>query len=398
MNKQPVFITCEVQKIGFVRFALCCFAIAYFGVLCPTAFAQSVKIAMDSGHWETESGAFEKIQGLDALALHTGEAAAAKGITLGNGTVEFDVQPLAMGAGLAFRQRDNDTFESFYIRPDGKCQDDSRCLQYAPQTHGILLWDLFPQYQSPAPIRDGEWNHIKVVVSGRRMSVYVNRATTPALKVGRLEGDTTEGNLMLTGPGYFANFTVTPGAIDGLAPEPDIDPTSRDANLIRNWQLSPASELAPDKNPSFDDMPAPSSVWQPITAERGGLVNISRQYGLPIARPRRSLVWLKTTITADESQSIHTSIGWVREIWVFVNGKLVYSDKNLFFPPAGRKSPDGRCALTNGSFELPLNAGSNEVAIAVASGFYGWGIILRPDDVKRLQLGATEKARKSRRS
>lgn len=341
---------------------------------------------MDAGHWQTEDGTFEKIQGMDALALHDGEGAKAKGVTLRNGTVEFDVQPLTMGAGLAFRQRDNDTFESLYFRPRGNCANNARCLQYAPQTHGILLWDLFPQYQSPAAIHDGEWNHVKVVLSGKRMNVYINHGRTPALKVGRLEGDTTEGNLLLTGPGYFANFIVTPDATEGLSAEPEADPASRDTNLIRNWQLSPASELAQDKSPSLDDMPGSSAGWQPITAERGGLVNITRQYGLPIARPRRSLAWIKTMIASDRRQSIHTSMGWVREVWVFVNGKLIYSDKNLFFPPEGRKSPDGRCALTNGSFELPLNAGSNEVVIAVASGFYGWAVIVRPDDVKGLQF------------
>jgi hypothetical protein len=386
MNKQLVAASSRSFKAQLTPLVACLFAATWLCVECPAALAQSTTVAMDAEHWQTESGVFEKIQGIDALALHTGEAAAAKGLTLRNGTVEFDVQPLAMGAGLAFRQRDNDTFESFYIRPNGKCPDDARCLQYAPQTHGILLWDLFPQYQTSAPIRDGEWNHIKVVLSGKRMNVYVNHGKTPALKIGRLEGDTAEGNLLLTGPGYFANFTVAADATEGLPAEPEADPTSRDANLVRAWQLSPATELEPEKNPSFEQMPASSAGWQPIRAERGGLVNISRQYGLPIARPRRSLAWLKTTITSDRAQTIHTSMGWVREVWVFVNGKLVYSDKNLFMPPAGRKSPDGRCSLTNGSFELPLNAGRNEVAIAVASGFYGMAVIVRPDDVKGLQF------------
>jgi hypothetical protein len=341
---------------------------------------------MDPQHWETADGVFEKIQGVDALALHDASMATAKGITLGNGTIEFDIQPLAMGAGLAFRQRDKDTFESFYVRPRGTCSEDPRCLQYAPQTHGILLWDLFPQYQAAAPIRDGEWNHIKIVLSGERMNVYVNHGASPSLKVGRLEGDTTEGSLLLAGPGYFANFTVTPDVTGGLASDAEPDPSSHDDNLVRNWQLSPASELAPGKTPTFDEMPSSSSAWHPITSERGGLINITRGYGLPIERPRRSLAWLKTTITSGKSQSIQTSIGWVREVWVFVNGKLVYSDKNLFFPPAARKTPDGRLSLSNGSFELPLNAGANEVAIAVASGFYGWGVIFRPDDVSDLRF------------
>ena len=347
--------------------------------------AGSTKVPMTADRWQTDTGVFEKIQGVDALALRQGMALA-KGISLRNGIVEFDVQPFAMGTGLAFRRRDDNTYEYFYIRPNGKCVESKDCLQYAPQTHGVLLWDVFPQYQAAAPIHDGEWNHIKIVLSGQRMNVYVNHEKTPSLKIGRLEGDSIEGGLSLQGPGYFANFSVTPDATEGLASDPEPDPTATDAHLIRDWQLSPLSELPAGKDPSMEDLPAPSAAWQPLTAERGGLVNISRQYGLPLERPRRSLAWIKTNITSDKAQSIKTSIGWVREVWVFVNGKLVYSDKNLYMPAAARKTPDGRCSLENGAFQLPLHAGNNEVAIAVATNFYGLAVILRPDDVTGLQL------------
>src|SRR5262249_23709847 len=79
-------------------------------------------------------------------------------------------------------------------------------------------------------------------------------------------------------------------------------------------------------------------------------------------------------------------VGWVREVWVFVNGKLVYSDKNLYMPATARKAPDGRCSVENGSFQLPLNPGNNQIAIAVASNFYGLAVVLRPDDITGLQL------------
>jgi len=201
-----------------------------------------------------------------------------------------------------------------------------------------------------------------------------------------LQGDAAEGGLALTGAGYFANFTVTAGATVGLSPDPEPDPTGQDARFVRNWQLSPPSELPGDKSPAFEEMPGSSASWQPITAESGGLINVTRQYGLPMRYPSRNLAWIKTTITSDQARSIHTAIGWVREVWVFVNGKLVYSDKNLYMPATARKPPEGRCALTNGSFDLPLNAGANQVAIAVASNFYGWAVILRPDEVTGLRF------------
>lgn len=347
-----------------------------------------IKVPMTAEHWQTESGAFEKIQGMDAIALHQGGTAIAKGVTLKDGTIEFDVQPMVMGTGMVFRRADEKTYEMFYFRPNGDCAKAPDCLQYAPETHNILLWDVFPQYQVPAPIRDGEWNHVKLVISGKRMNMYVNHSATPTLRVGRLEGDASDGAVGLSGPGYFANLVVTPGATEGLSPEPEADPTAGDTHLVRDWQLSAVSELPAGKDPSYSEMPAASAEWKPITAELGGLIDITREYGLPLERPKRSMVWIKTTIDSNKAQTIHTSFGWVREVWVFVNGKQVYADKNLYMPASGRKNPDGRLALTNGGFDLPLNAGSNEVAIAVASNFYGLGVVWRLDSVEGVKLAA----------
>src|SRR5580704_7998867 len=146
----------------------------------PAASAP-IKVPMTAEHWQTESGSFEKIQGMDAIALHQGGNAIAKDVTLKDGTIEFDVQPMVMGTGMVFRRQDDKTFEMFYFRPNGKCAESPACLQYAPQTHNILLWDVFPQYQVPAPSRDGEWNHVKLVISGKRMNMYVNHSATPTL-------------------------------------------------------------------------------------------------------------------------------------------------------------------------------------------------------------------------
>ncbi len=45
-----------------------------------------------------------------------------------------------------------------------------------------------------------------------------------------------------------------------------------------------------------------------------------------------------------------------------------------------RKAPDGRCSLENGVLTLPLEAGNNEVAVALANNFFGWGLMLRLAD------------------
>ena len=382
---------------SFAPFGLSLVALCLLLALERIGSAETVKPPMTAGNWTVTQGGveFARHKGVDAIELKAGNyaqhiktgEAVLNDVVFRNGMIEFDVDPTgSMGAGFGFRRRDKDTYEDFYLRPRPKCEEAPDCLQYAPQTHGVLLWDLFPQYQAPAPLRDGEWNHIKVVVSGMRMNIFVNGATAPTLKVGRLEGDALEGGILLQGPGFFANLAITPDAVEGLSPEPEKDATAGDPRFARTWQLSPYSALAADKEPAATDLPASDAAWQPLKAERNGLVNISRVYGLPLTRPDRGLVWLKTTIHSAKSQTKKVEFGWAREAWVFVNGKLVYADKNLFMPASARKAPDGRCSLENGSFLLPLNKGDNEIAVAVDSNFYGWALIFRLDDVDGVHL------------
>ena len=104
------------------------------------------------------------------IRLNSG-IAVLKDITFSGGTIEFDVNTIGRGApGIAFRQQDEGNFELLYVRPDPACPAFQACVQYTPQTHGVLLWDLFPQYQAREPLRENGWNHIKMVISGRRMN------------------------------------------------------------------------------------------------------------------------------------------------------------------------------------------------------------------------------------
>ena len=91
---------------------------------------------------------------------------------------------------------------------------------------------------------------------------------------------------------------------------------------------------------------------------------------------------------SDRKQTKKVDIGWTREVWVFLNGKPVYADKNLFDQEGARKFPDGRCSLENGAITLPLEAGDNEVAVAIANNFFGWGLMLRLADSEGVHLAA----------
>jgi len=197
-----------------------------------------------------------------------------------------------------------------------------------------------------------------------------------------------KGGLRLQGPGTFANMVITPDAVDGLSPEPVRDPLDGDLGLVRHWRLSPFSALPNVKDPMYNEMPGASPEWKTISTKRNGLVNLSREYGWPLPEPNRTVAWLKTTITSDRKQTKKVDIGRTRELWVFVNGKLPYADKNLSELEEARKAPDARCSLENGSFTLPLESGDNEVAVSIANNFFGWRMMLRLADPEGVHLAA----------
>jgi hypothetical protein len=357
--------------------------------------AEPVKIPMTADRWTTLAGTVNFVEhlGKPSIELQPGDykkgipsgMASLKDFQFGNGTIEYDVAAdNGMGASFMFHAESKENFEMFYLRPRPNCQEAPDCVQYAPQVRGALLWDVFPQYQGPAPLHSGQWNHVKLVISGKRMNIYLNGAMEPTLKVSRLEGDTDHGGLMLAGPGLFADLTVNPDVVGGLPPDAEPDETASDDRFLRHWQVSAFSKLETDQAPVYAELPEASAKWVPLDAERGGFINASRIYGLPLPRGQRALVWLKTTIHSASAQQKHASFGWVREAFVYVNGQLVYADKNLYQPPAARKAPDGRMSLENGSLMLPLKAGDNEIAVAVVNNFYGWGIKMHLDDVKDL--------------
>jgi hypothetical protein len=309
-----------------------------------------------------------------------------KDVTFTSGTIEFDVEGThPMGPAIAFRRRDPRDLEMFYLRGRPTCATEVDCVQYAPFVKGVLLWDILPELQAPARYVPGQWNHVKLVVSGQRLKVFVNGGA-PALDVARLRGETSAGGIGFSGPGILANVKVTPNAVEGLDPAPGPDPTSTDRRFVRDWHVSPVVPLAEGAAPDLATRPMAAAGWSPLPAETGALVNITRRYGLPEGR---SLVWLRTSIRAAAKVEKRAAIGWNDEVWVFVNGKQVYADVNDYRKPELRKKPDGRLSLENGAFTLPLDAGDNEVIVGVANAFFGWGLMLRLDDAAGVTLAAS---------
>jgi hypothetical protein len=263
-----------------------------------------------------------------------------------------------------------------------------------PLEHGAFEWDLFPEYQSSAPIHTLSWNHFRVVVLGRRMRIYVNHSSKPALSVDHMEGGELSGGLTFGGPAKYKNLLITTAkpALDVAQTAPE-----RRDGFLRHWQISTASvpssihdsqlDAPMGVQPPYASMPTDGKAWRTITAETKGLVNFSHEVGSAKDGAVISLAWAKTTLVSDKAQSKTVQIGWVREVWVYVNGTLVFAGRNIDGLPAA-KAADERISLENGTFQLPLKKGKNEIGIALDDDLpgntqhFGWGMEVKLRDPK----------------
>jgi hypothetical protein len=307
-----------------------------------------------------------------------------KDFNFSSGTIEFDIKPLAQAfTSFYFRVKDAKENECFYFR-NGQAGNPAAidAVQYTPVVAGVNLWDMLGHYQSNASFKKEEWNHVKLIISGAQMRVYVNSQTQPTLEIPRLEGNTTEGTMAFQGEALISNLVVKPMETEGLSPLPGIDPTHNDPRYIQNWAVS--EPMVTPKNVDFsqDFLPKQETAWQVIAAERRGLINLTRQFG---KSESRRFAWLKVKINSDTDQAKKLALGFSDEVWVYLNGKMVYVDKNLYAQPI-MKEPDGRCSIENTSFSLPLTKGHNELLIGLANDFFGWGIIARMEDLKGIQV------------
>ena len=361
-----------------------------------------IKIPMEPAYWDYDSTQVEFVKHRSVSAAKGKRGAYyqifLKNQVFTNGTIEYDVELIGMGfPGINFRMSDDKKYgENFYIRSFGAVSAENRTtLQYAAIMDGMSIWDLTDEYQSGAVINQQGWNHVKLVVSGKQMKVYVNDMTRPALIVPELEAQRDAGSISLSGNVIYANLVIKPNATEGLSAEVGYISTYNDTRYIRNWKVSPTINFPFGKDivmplPSAhgklnaSELPDSTTVWTDIKAESRGVVNLSRKFG-SMPNDERRLAWIKTTIHATKAQEKKLNFGFSDEVWVFINGQILYIDKNYFGTPS-QKIPRARCTIENTSFTVPLKEGENEILIGLANYFYGWGIIARFDDTADIQI------------
>jgi len=347
-------------------------------------------VPLKAENWDFNPGVAEFADGPDGPVMKVVARGyvVLKNTDIGDGTIEFDDQPTdEQFASFYFHWQDSLENEVFYFRPAvgaGKPYAING-VQYAPTIKGVNCWNLMYHYQTGASYERQKVNHVRLVISGRQMRVYVN-SQEPCLEVPCLEGNVAHGTLAFNGKHVISHLVLKPGQTDGLSPAEGLDPTRSDTRYLRHWQVTAAQDVAAPVDFSMASMPGKETVWSPIVAERRGLVNLTRLYGGDPAsgHPTHRICWLKTTIHADSARLANLRLGFEDEVWMFLNGAWLYTDKNGFgFPIA--KVPAGRLSLENTTVVLPLRKGENELLIGVGSNFFGWGIAARLDDLNGVE-------------
>ncbi|MGB3798627.1 MAG: hypothetical protein WA952_02365 [Lewinella sp.] len=365
-------------------------------MLTPALAQKTIEVPMTPEDWAF-NGNDARITthlGQTALELSDGPFVISRAVTdFQDGTIEYDLAltDSTRFASIYFRPKDLSNYEHVYFRPNpGKGPMANDLIQYAAVVDEVNLWDMSLEYQSNATFTYDGWNHVKLVIRGGQLLAYVNDMDRPALYVPMMDGERAAGEIAFDGEVYVANIRVQPDHTPGLGDGPVYDVTENDPRYLRQWEVTQPATLAPEAMPlplpvgnEVPALPDDDAGWDPIAAERFGLVNLSRKFGAtPFGEQR--VVWLRTTITAKEAQLRRLDLGFSDGVLLFLNGGLLGMDRSVYLSP-GMTEPEGRLSIDNSHWELPLRAGENELLIAVTNFFYGWGITARLDNGRGLR-------------
>ena len=373
----------------FISIALCCITFTAAGQKKPKTAEKNpdIWVALKAENWDAPgaNAEFTTHDGRPALKVLPKQGQVIlKNTVFSNGTVEFDYIPTDQRfASFYFRYKDSKETELFYFRTH-RAGDSTgiEAVQYTPNIDGVNLWDLLPQYQGKANFQNKTWNHVKLIASGYQLRVFVNDMQHPTMEVPRMEGNVTEGTLAFEGEGIVSNLVIKPGQTEGLPAYEGTDPVAHDPRYLRKWQVSEPAALPKNVDFSMDYAPKAETMWETIWAERRGMMNLTRKFGMS---KERRLVWMKVNINSKTDQKKKIAMGFSDDVWVFLNGRYLYVDKNTFAAPI-MKEPAGRCSIENTSFVIPFKTGKNELMVALANDFYGWALIARLEDMDGLTV------------
>lgn len=337
--------------------------------------------------WEIDGAEYrvENYLGKESLYLKGGHALI-KDSEFTNGVIEFKI---AFGKdrgfmGAVWRVQDGNNYEEFYVRPHQSGHPDAN--QYTPVFNGISAWQLYygEDYSVNVDYKFNEWNHIKIIVSGKNAEIYINNMSKPALFISDLKRKIESGKVGLEcsnfAPAHFADFSYESIDNPTMIGKPKIIGTP-EPNTVINWQVSNHfKEESLDKKYRLKDEDKSNLTWTKIQCETPGYINLARIQGIADGM---NTVCARVIIESDKDQFKKVSFGYSDRVKVYFNDKLMYGGQNNYM------SRDYRYLGTMGYFDevfIPLKKGTNELWFAVSESFGGWGIMARFEDKNGIEL------------
>ena len=265
--------------------------------------------------------------------------------------------------GLAWRVS-GDSYESFFIRPHQVGNPDA--VQYTPVFNGVYGWQLYHGHGFWAPVEFpiGKWLTLRVAFRGDRGEAYVGDGREPALTFARLRGPAASGGFGLLPGGegvHIARFAYDAAVPQLLGPLPAID--ERHPGSVPGWWVS---NLVVEGAPH-----AAARTWTYLECEPTGLANLARVHPLG---ERLNTVFARTKVRAAAAGRRSLQVGFSDRAVVYLNGEPLFAGRDDY------RSRDYRFLGSIGWWDtvyLPLEAGTNELLIAVSESFGGWGVQAR---------------------
>ncbi len=120
-----------------------------------------------------------------------------KGLNFTNGEIELDMASTTGNdfVGLAFRIKDANHYQSLYFRPASS--GTINAIQYMPEKKSEFNWWDYEaeKYQAKATLPATGWFHIKAVVKGNQLTVYVDHQSKPSMIYTALDPELKNGSV-----------------------------------------------------------------------------------------------------------------------------------------------------------------------------------------------------------
>jgi hypothetical protein len=134
-----------------------------------------------------------------------------------DGIIELDIaSPTGKNGyvGLAFRIMDQHHYETLYFRPGSS--GTINAIQYMPEKKSEFNWWDYEdeKYQAKARLPLKEWFHVKVLVKGDQLTVFVNNDAAPVFVYKPLDASLKSGSVGFwlgnSASGAYKNLVVKP--------------------------------------------------------------------------------------------------------------------------------------------------------------------------------------------